>query len=1810
MEDLSDHFISLPVRPPTPPKEFGSDDVVPIEQTFGSIRLQPETPYTPDESPASVNNFPAKSSSKTTKHVGFSPLSPSLGLSGYLSLAGPPRIVPPSRDCFSRKSILKSFNIQTIDLTKAEYKDVAEMLENFCRSLASQSKSTRLDAYMSLMNCLKVYKELPERELLESKVTLIADFIKRDMSTEAEDIVDTQIRVQSLKLLNVFLADPSLVSHLPYDFQCHILDRSIHILEAHAASKAIVNLHLLVLATQDFRSSIVTESKALDILAALEDLTDHVKGNNIVGFRLRIYQRLLRQSKQAMIKCVGVWTSHLFIGMLSNIKETRMQALSFGREASTTLGTQSKVSNMVQDTFNRQSPSGKIFIHTVIKRLNDMVENDDERTDVPHIWGIVVMFLRGRPRQLEHWGYMKEWMPIIAKCFNSSNSMVKHHASLAWNRLICAVDLSTWTSRRMIHTLKQPIKAQLERSCLVKISHRSKQMAQSSYCTLLYYGFRPQRPAEQLDLFWDEFVMELLMNNDNLCAKLDTEYVLEILTYLFDFGQPWSEGRAAEDPPIRPKDIPCLPPSWIHGHAPQVLRIFEKLIVSAKWAKVNDEDPEIIKAWTSFMTAIGRASGKEIRTSTETMNTVAGMMNCFRRLLLHQQESQLVRGQRILVLWKLANTGNIHPLAFTECRLKWTSLGFTPVVTTPSTRSDPDQALLSKTSAISALLELLCSEPIDVTGTQALAGILQECLDVTMSKSPSRPNTFKILRDVMSKVDSKPDFWLPDEVLWQTAIKIVEKTLGSKVNHGVTSALSQQSALDFQQIITLLELGLCLGFQPSSSWGHTLGTVTDLISQEVGSAGLAVGFIEPFASRLKWLWSTTEDSLPKQLQTIMNCTMALLKNTEWPTSQKELRQALSSIQDTNSKRPELVDVDPYDALYQLWDTVSVVAFKHRYLLDLNSDNTLLDAAALFLDSISQFILTKTLHVIQDGIVKWINVESCPSEPVRGNTASFWKACVRAIERLPAFDTATAVSLEPLLASVLLMEPVVDSDDVLQLWQNTFGRNVDLIVPESVSAALACVQQRRDKVIREPTQFDLDNVMEAVSNVLQPTTNNREEDHIPGQNGKALPNASILTPTKIPVSMERKQRDNRPAMSARHTTPKSSPKSRRSRHTPPKRLRHEDSQIVFAAIHSSPYDTEGLVSQFLTPHQREVRERQHLEANAMFPDIRSDPATRSTRKPRKAPVLSVEDRDLAHKEHDEWSSPITTKEPVLNDFVQSSPTPGPSRHASSSGIPEEGPPSSPPVRLRNRLAMAGPDPQKKLSRNEGQMEGVVNQEMEIDVATGALTAQDSDAELNLPVTGTRRLEKNQAMDEDDNVEPTLPELVGQRAQVTGGEIEKEIATKSPVSAMPMTKGPVESDDEQVFYGEEVAIDDKKDNFGEAQSNKSDVKTPKMPDTPMIDDLVSETDVYVDAPSSHLNTPKKDLRGNSYQQLRRNEAEQVVDMASFSQNGKGASLDVEDTAGSVATHENGMASRKPKESPTSSDIDEQVSQQLNADLEWASTQAEPARREDSTSDDPNKSSTRKRKKLASNSPEKPSRKSPRVVINRSFRRSQEDTQADAAVDEDGMLDCIVVATTPYQASAMKKATPKPRRESVRPKIKSRRQESATPSTSSQRRSSRLSQVSSRAGSFYSDEADERHVPQKASPDPGLAPADREDPNAERTVQSTSQDNEDRIRREEETTRGQRTDLGSPSGAQEPEEITHTSTANSSSSSAPSDQDTTSKAAGNELLLRLQNLVQEVKHVVVDREQQRRLLSTWMDLGQELHHADADSRAAKRT
>ena len=169
-------------------------------------------------------------------------------------------------------------------------------------------------------------------------------------------------------------------------------------------------------------------------------------------------------------------------------------------------------------------------------------------------------------------------------------------------------------------------------------------------------------------------------------------------------------------------------------------------------------------------------------------------------------------------------------------------------------------------------------------------------------------------------------------------------------------------------------------------------------------------------------------------------------------------------------------------------------------------------------------------------------------------------------------------------------------------------------------------------------------------------------------------------TRLPVTLNRrapKAKSSSPTPRTRTDTPV---KARRKDGPSTKaRLRHDDSQIQFAAVESSPLANELADSQYLTDRQKEVKERQGLEA-AMFPEIGPSPKSAPPRTEYSLPklVFGADKGPAATSSAVEQLSPAYPPDLLMTDFLGSSPTSAYSKKNAIKVPIENDLPSSPPM----------------------------------------------------------------------------------------------------------------------------------------------------------------------------------------------------------------------------------------------------------------------------------------------------------------------------------------------------------------------------------------------------------------------------------------------------------------------------------------------------------------------------------------------------
>lgn len=236
------------------------------------------------------------------------------------------------------------------------------------------------------------------------------------------------------------------------------------------------------------------------------------------------------------------------------------------------------------------------------------------------------------------------------------------------------------------------------------------------------------------------------------------------------------------------------------------------------------------------------------------------------------------------------------------------------------------------------------------------------------------------------------------------------------------------------------------------------------------------------------------------------------------------------------------------------------------------------------------------------------------------------------------------------------------NQMIEMWNTSFGSKKQLAYPEVLKAAL---ERLRPFVELELPSFGFD--ADNVDMVDAPTFINSQDEESQDRPNLMEPSnskpRSIETCPPISPSPRKARTTTSPiltpqvAQQARERTPlaiTSKPKPR-----------HDDSQIQYIAIESSPLEYLDNESQYLTDRQKQVRARQQAEPAVVFPDLRPSPL------PGKGPLKALRHQnlslDLKRTDLIKDNEPATPTLPIHpngdgDDVMASSPTPRSKRPA--------------------------------------------------------------------------------------------------------------------------------------------------------------------------------------------------------------------------------------------------------------------------------------------------------------------------------------------------------------------------------------------------------------------------------------------------------------------------------------------------------------------------------------------------------------------
>ncbi|KAL8912436.1 MAG: hypothetical protein Q9171_002529 [Xanthocarpia ochracea] len=1285
------HGTSL-TRPPTPPKENVEEAAKhPANHSYQGTLGQHVLLDSPNESPSSSSDYFAGSAAKLHKRVVFSPWTKYHNhvhtTDNATVLDAKVRPLPPSKECMAlHKSILKASaeknspllkNYQPLVLDPEQ--GLAVMLHSVTQRLTQASRDLRLDTYKALLGCLGAFDNVPETQILVRNLAGFLELIRRDIVAKQPGTAafDIELVTSALKVLSTMACTQSLVDAMPDEFCTFVAEQAVSSLEHRDVPKIMMDHYMQLLGRQKFPQRVINTDRVNRLLTTLDGLEAGVKGNRVIGLKVMIYQRLLLQAKNLMLGRVGQWLEFLIACMSSSIKDIRSRAIAFGTDAALALGTAGAVSQACLDLLNGELPSGQKVIDCLGSRMLELLNDKDGAVQVPQIWSVIILFLRSRHHQVERWEHLPGWFGIMQHSFNSSDVKVKRQANIAWNRLVSAINLDTSTDLSMIRMLRQPIAAQLERKSSDKHFKVAKQVARSSYCNLLYFAFRPGSSQEQLDLYWDNFLIPVLSLRES-STKSDHDFACQVLAAILSSLHPrvWDQNRAHQASLlIKPEELPCLDPRWVRLRATKIIRMLERLLLHTNCPQVdNIQESPFFGAWRSFVKALGDAASKEVKVSMETMAAFAQITSMLNRYWHQNDGSTEASPPRLEVYIALINEtlAKVGFRPFVEKRLLLDPSGFAfEAAETPSSRSGHSRR--APNTPIMYMLEFMVNSSPGIDTSTSYEEAIHALLTIALHAASGRRSRLAILQHLAIDVLSRPYAAITSRlVLWNCLAKETENALSMPPTKTAASDNPQYPGQDYRQLLILLEIGFQeLGSGLDSSWKVLSDLVVEDIRKEVGEAGIVLAYTEPLARVIG--------------EGIKSCTdMALrygsyvVDQARWPVSRKEMERARKQLWGPGSSVSKDASLDPFDHLYSMVVALLTFAYSSLQPESLDAVVELISSVSSFLQMCPPSMRAVCLKRTQQGLAVWIEDPNTVMSRIDDTRASahlytaikdLMETAMDVLKVVTKPDSYFLGMLEEFLIAGFRSRHRSMLNSMITTWNVSFAKADTLEYPVALRAVLTKLRPTVDIELPGLVDDDASEIISSPFNFVQ--SQEEENDATIG-----LPAAKATRLLTAPPS----HGTNRLQKTAVRSpgTPSARASRRERRITPRARLRHDNSQIQFAAIDSSPLIPESGETQHLTDHQRETKERQERDTAAMFRDIRSSPRiARSAERPKE---LVLHRKQTSTKPLDVDAEPSPTFPPgdaTMNEFLGSSPTPRSSSRGSVDRQFGEYPGSSPP-----------------------------------------------------------------------------------------------------------------------------------------------------------------------------------------------------------------------------------------------------------------------------------------------------------------------------------------------------------------------------------------------------------------------------------------------------------------------------------------------------------------------------------------------------
>ncbi|GAM88400.1 hypothetical protein ANO11243_064330 [Dothideomycetidae sp. 11243] len=1298
MTCTSSNIFERDLHPPTPPTDVELAQDVAINEALEYLNVDFSLPNTkpsiagldtpPKSSPTNQPDSTSREKkvgfrSWTVQHNGPSPKKSSAEL----------RPLPQIRKAKPLKSILKLNASYTPTPEEEQFQttgyfspekpvSVPKMLESIIQSLASSDPLIRLDGYRTLNGALKAYSNFPHEEALRDRMPQLQAFILRDVKLSPGDGRNSNLITQALKLCISLFPITGLAPSISNEFRAALLDAALNLLGNEVLNKAVANHFVYLLASPDFRPRTLTAAKADLLLTRLDGITNRVSGNSVNAGRLTIYLRLIEQVPTVMLTKIRTWIEHIFHGCLSSHEDVCRRAVECGLRAGLEFGTHYNAQKAVVDIFATETTDGRTYGNYFVNKLSDMVVDASRGPLVPRIWSVIILFFRNYKRPISSWQTLKPLLRVLQKCLNSSDVQIRYQATIAWNRLVYVAGLDTVNLAPMdmlVAMLNVPFSTAFGQ----QINHAKnaielRKTAHLGFANLLYYALQPSQNFDRLDIFWNKYAASLLPRMLKT-GDLDGNFANRALKALFyDGAKAWNSEKANVPPEIKVEELPRLDPNWLRTRLPNLLSTFESYFGASLC--ITSAGPDVYETpWRQLVFAIADAGAQEVRTSIETREALAHLMNFLRRIWttavkwVKDMPSKTFIGH----FGKMLNLciEAFGTVVFLEDNIAVDQMDLVQPAPTPSNRLSKHGGRLQ--SPFHFLMKMLCAPHDTLTDQEVLVEVVESLLELVLQGQTSLTARLSLLRHCLPGARYQlKEQEQTSAVIISVADIIMAATasfLGS--DHEQESRPPQYGQIARHTTMILVDyLKIQNSDDLSTSWTDAFNALAAHFFSLGGETLVHLGLVDSLIAALQ------DDTDDLEVGLLVRAATIIFAKATWIKSRHQVDNTMKIL--GVSQLEHLKKTNPLEKNYRLLKFADSVLQKfygnsdscHPSGIELLKliNSYLLGCPSDLVSALFQHVSPGCANIIEDRENKF--AQGAPSyHAMREQSLILWEALLSHISSLPV-DTQVLKTVECILVAGFRSRNITIVNSAIQSWNTSFGLHSELSYPQDLVPIL-CELAKHDVQIELPAlAAELADIQQDFSIKLPAfsggTYEQEEDDQDAHNNALSTPHVpqglliSGLPEGQTPMIMTAS------STTSRTHTPKSKalviPK-----------FRHDNSQIEFVSIENLPSELMQDESQGLTEHQKEVKERQQLESAAIFGQFSSSPLPSSTTK--NLIVNRVRERLEIDALGGRLSTPeVLEDQALIDESLGSSPSAQSAQRAQSRSSRQG---SSPPARMR-------------------------------------------------------------------------------------------------------------------------------------------------------------------------------------------------------------------------------------------------------------------------------------------------------------------------------------------------------------------------------------------------------------------------------------------------------------------------------------------------------------------------------------------------